>query len=46
MDPEIWHRRDDHMSWGLLGLVVFGGSVTAALLAALVWYCILQIAKW
>ena len=34
------------MSWGLLGLVVLGGSVIAALVVALVWYCILQIAKW
>jgi hypothetical protein len=31
------------MTWGL---VVLGGSVFVALLAALVWYCILQIAKW
>ena len=34
------------MSWGLLGLVVLGGSVIVALVVALVWYCILQIAKW
>ena len=34
------------MSWGLLGLVVLGAAVIAALLAAFVWYCILQIAKW
>jgi hypothetical protein len=34
------------MSWGLVGLVVLGAAVIAALLAAFVWYCILQIAKW
>jgi hypothetical protein len=34
------------MTWGLLGLVVLGGAVIAALLIALVWYFILQIAKW
>jgi hypothetical protein len=34
------------MTWGLLGLVILGGSVIVALLVALVWYCILQIAKW
>jgi hypothetical protein len=34
------------MSWGLLGLVVLGAAGIAALLAAFVWYCILQIAKW
>jgi hypothetical protein len=34
------------MTWGLLGLVVLCGSVIVALLVALVWYCILQIAKW
>jgi hypothetical protein len=34
------------MTWSLLGLVVLGGSVIVALLVALVWYFILQIAKW
>ena len=46
INPDIWHRRNESMTWGLLGLVVLGGSVIVALLVALVWYCILQIAKW
>jgi hypothetical protein len=31
---------------GLLGLVLLGGSVVVALLIAVVWYCLKQIAKW
>jgi hypothetical protein len=34
------------MTWGLLGLVVLGGSFVVGLLMAAVWYCINQIAKW
>jgi hypothetical protein len=34
------------MTWEFLGLVVLGAAVIAALLAALVWYCVLKIAKW
>jgi hypothetical protein len=34
------------MTWGLLGLVILGGAVIAALLAAFVWYWLLKIAKW
>jgi hypothetical protein len=34
------------VTWGLLGLVLLGGSVAVALLIAAVWYCLKQIAKW
>ncbi len=34
------------MTWGFFGLVVAGAALIATLVAALVWYCILQIAKW
>jgi hypothetical protein len=44
--PEIWHHRNEPMTWEFLGLVVLGAAVVAALLAALVWYCVLKIARW
>jgi hypothetical protein len=34
------------VTWGLLGLVLLGGSIVAALLIAAAWYCVKQIAKW
>jgi len=40
------HRRSEPVTWGLLGLVVLGGSVVVAVLIAAAWYCILRISKW
>jgi hypothetical protein len=34
------------VTWGLLGLIIVGGFAVVALLLAVVWYCIRQIAKW
>jgi probable F420-dependent oxidoreductase len=46
INPQTSHCRNEPVTWGLLGLVLLGGSVVVALLIAAVWYCVKQIARW
>ena len=46
ISPRTSHRRNEPMTWGLLGFVLLGGSIVVALLIAVAWYCVKQIAKW